>query len=143
MLFTLLLVLSVILWFFQSQRVYIERHPPPQVPLPGDRLFRIVYLEKHTEGSSTRLDLRHSDLTALDLSDKLDVLLSCTFDLTTRWPQILPAAFNPVEVMEDNKNPGLGIRELHARGITGKRVGIAVIDYPLLTRHAEYRLRDL
>ncbi len=141
LLFTLLLVLGTILWLIQSQGVYIERHPPPQGPSPGGRLFRIVYLEKPTDGSSARLDLRHSDLSALNLSDKLDVLLSCTFDSTTRWPPHLPAAFDPLEVMERNKDPGLGIRALHARGITGKGVGIAVIDYPLLTRHAEYRSR--
>ncbi len=141
LLLTTLLVLSAMLWFFQSREVVIERHPPPQDPSPGGRLFRIVYLEKLNPATSTRLDLRHCDLTALDLSDKLDVLLSCTFDSTTRWSPHLPAAFDPVVVMERNKNPGLGIRELHALGITGKGVGIAVIDYPLLTRHAEYRRR--
>jgi subtilisin family serine protease len=39
--------------------------------------------------------------------------------------------------------PGEEIRRLHARGITGRHVGIAIIDRPLLTRHEEFadRLR--
>jgi hypothetical protein len=41
------------------------------------------------------------------------------------------------------KNPGLGVRSLHQKGITGRGVGIAIIDNPLLTDHQEYvdRLR--
>jgi subtilisin family serine protease len=40
-------------------------------------------------------------------------------------------------------NPGEAVRRLHARGITGRHVGIAIIDRPLLTEHREYadRLR--
>ncbi len=40
-------------------------------------------------------------------------------------------------------NPGDEVRRLHTRGITGRHVGIAIIDRPLLTEHREYadRLR--
>jgi len=40
-------------------------------------------------------------------------------------------------------NPGEEVRRLHARGIAGRGVGIAIIDRPLLTEHHEYadRLR--
>lgn len=41
--------------------------------------------------------------------------------------------------MEEGKNPGLGIRELHEQGITGKGVRVAIIDQKLLTDHEEYR----
>jgi len=45
--------------------------------------------------------------------------------------------------MKLGKNPGLGVRTLHKSGITGKGVGVAIIDQPLLTEHQEYadRLR--
>jgi subtilisin family serine protease len=45
--------------------------------------------------------------------------------------------------METGKNPGLNVRALHERGITGKGVGIAVIDQNLLAGHEQYagRLR--
>ena len=39
--------------------------------------------------------------------------------------------------------PGDDIRVLHARGITGRHVGVAIVDRPLLTRHRDFadRLR--
>ena len=40
--------------------------------------------------------------------------------------------------IEIGKNPGLGIRSLHALGITGRGVGIAIIDQTLLVEHQEY-----
>jgi hypothetical protein len=41
--------------------------------------------------------------------------------------------------MEIGKNPGLGIRKLHENGITGKGIGIAIIDQALLVDHIEYK----
>jgi hypothetical protein len=48
-----------------------------------------------------------------------------------------------MRILELGKNPGLGVRSLHARGITGRGVGIAMIDQSLLVDHQEYadRLR--
>jgi subtilisin family serine protease len=40
--------------------------------------------------------------------------------------------------MELGKNPGLDIRQLHEQGITGRGVGIAIIDQTLLVDHQEY-----
>ena len=42
------------------------------------------------------------------------------------------------EVIESGKNPGLGIRSLHEKGITGKGVNVAIIDQNLITAHPEY-----
>src|SRR5581483_10485155 len=63
-----------------------------------------------------------------------------SFDSSTIWPQSarLPGAYDPARVMELGKDPGLGIRSLHARGITGRGIGIAIIDQPLLIDHQEY-----
>jgi hypothetical protein len=66
-----------------------------------------------------------------------------TFDDTTVWPETLPGGFSPDQVLELGRNPGLGVRRLHERGITGRGVGIGIVDMPLLVDHAEYagRLR--
>ena len=36
-------------------------------------------------------------------------------------------------------NPGLGIRNLHAQGITGKGITVAIIDHPMLLEHPEFQ----
>jgi hypothetical protein len=66
-----------------------------------------------------------------------------TFDTRTVWPAAdkLPAGFEPARLLEEGKNPGLGVRKLHAAGIDGKGVGIAIIDQPLLKDHEEYKDR--
>jgi hypothetical protein len=43
--------------------------------------------------------------------------------------------------MEIGKDPGLEMRALHTQGITGKGIGIAIIDQTLLVDHVEYRDR--
>ena len=53
----------------------------------------------------------------------------------------MPAGFDWQQIMEIGKNPGLGIRALHNQGITGKGVGIAIIDHTLLVDHVEYKDR--
>lgn len=42
------------------------------------------------------------------------------------------------EIMERGKNPGLGVRALHERGITGQGVSVAIIDQELLLEPPEY-----
>ncbi|MGE5458849.1 MAG: S8 family serine peptidase, partial [Methanobacterium sp.] len=86
-------------------------------------------------------DLLSYDLTDLDLSDRLNDLMNTDFDSKTKWPAKLPATFNPDEIMEMGKNPGLNLRKVHQKGVTGKGVNIAVIDQVLLTEHVEYKDR--
>lgn len=88
-------------------------------------------------------DFRGADLRDLDLSGLENALYRSDFDTNTRWPEALPEGFDPAQLLELGKNPGLGLRALHEQGITGKGVGIAVIDQTLLTEHREYgdRLR--
>lgn len=45
------------------------------------------------------------------------------------------------EVLERGKDPGLGIRDLHKQGITGKSVNVAIIDQNMLTDHPEFEDR--
>ncbi len=79
----------------------------------------------------------------LDLRDEAKILNTMIFDSLTEWPpgDKLPAGFNPDQLMEQGKTPGLGVRGLHEKGIDGRGVGIAIIDQPLLLGHQEYTSR--
>jgi len=44
-------------------------------------------------------------------------------------------------ILELGKDPGFNIRKLHKQGITGKGVGIAIVDNYLMTDHIEYKDR--
>jgi serine protease AprX len=84
--------------------------------------------------------LANISLVKLDVRDQMKFLNSMTFDTLTEWPEEdkLPPGFRPSEFMANAKNPGLGVRGLHAKGIDGTGVGIAIIDQPLLLGHIEY-----
>jgi len=118
-----------------------RRVPPPDNYSLRDKWFKQIYLEKFLSKSIKAVDLEHCDLSELDLTDKFDILINSSFDTKTRWPSELPEPFDPGLIMEAGKNPGLGLRGLHEMDITGKDVGIAIIDYALLTGHREYRRR--
>lgn len=85
------------------------------------------------------IDLRSQNFGGFDLTDELEGLLHADFDDRTKWPEILPQEFNYDEILALGRNPGLNLRELHNAGITGKGVGIAVIDQTLLVDHIEYK----
>lgn len=84
------------------------------------------------------LDLRSCNASALDLSGEEEALRSVTFNTATIWPEQLPAGFSPKELLELGKDPGLGVRELHEMGLTGKGVSIAIVDQALNLEHNEY-----
>ncbi len=120
----------------------IARHvPPADYYLLKDKWFKQIFLQKFLSNSIKAVNLEHCDLSELDLTDKFDILINSSFDTKTQWPTELPEPFNPDRILEVGKNPGLGLRELHKGGITGRNIGIAIIDYPLLTGHIEYRKR--
>jgi len=92
-------------------------------------------------------DLRGLDLSEKDLSsNSIEALKEADFDTATIWPEQdrLPDGFSPEKTIEDGKNPGLGIRELHEHGIDGRGVKVAIIDQSLsaengeLMPHSEY-----
>lgn len=94
-----------------------------------------------TSGQMWQVDLRSSDLSKLKLVDREKDLMYADFDSKTKWPSDLPKDFNIKTIMENGKNPGLNLKKLHEKGITGKNVGIAIIDQTLLTTHDEYKDR--
>ena len=88
-------------------------------------------------------DLRGADLRELDLTGLEEAAYRWDFDTRTQWPEKLPEGFDPARLLDLGKDPGLGLRALHGRGITGRGVGIAIIDQALPADHQEYgdRLR--
>ena len=79
-------------------------------------------------------------LANVDLRKHIELLEKMPFDSQTIWPESdkLPNGFNPEALLEEGKNPGLGIRSLHKLGIDGRGITIAIIDQPLLRNHIEY-----
>ncbi len=83
-----------------------------------------------------------TDLSHLDFSNlSKEQLLISWYDDDTKWPpsEKLPEGFNPEKLMEEGKNPGLGIKDLHKRGITGKGINVAIIDQKISSKHQEYK----
>jgi len=134
-------VISLLLIRITQGPFRIARHVPPNDYSLRDKWFKQIFLEKFLSNSINAANLEHCDLSALDLTNKFDILINSNFDTKTRWPTSLPEHFDPGWILEVGKNPGLGLRELHKGGVTGRNIGIAIIDYPLLTGHTEYRKR--
>lgn len=114
----------------------IERHPPV-----ADYSF--FYMDKTFEeimvpNYSGLYDLRSADLQDVDLSTYGAELNLAMFDSATIWPEKMPDGFDADKIMTLGKDPGRGVDTLHARGLTGKNMGIAIIDDYLLVDHIEY-----
>ena len=84
--------------------------------------------------------LENVSLARLDLRDRIAELKALPFDSLTEWPpaERMPAGFSPAALLTEGANPGLGVRALHAEGIDGRGVGIAIIDQPLVRDHIDY-----
>jgi len=117
-----------------SDLPYIVRTPPPEEP----RMRSLTSLPPYDLSTGTEINLRWCNLASLDLGEKLNDLLCSSFDSKTVWPEDLPEGFDPARIMELGKNPGLGVRSLHERGITGKGIGIGIVDFTLVVDHVEY-----
>ncbi len=89
----------------------------------------------------TGFRIMNEDISGVDLSKAGDKLPYIRFDNRVVFPDAdkLPEGFNPTQVLENGKDPGLGIKALHKRGITGRGVRVAIIDQPLDTEHVEYK----
>ena len=79
-------------------------------------------------------------LANVDLRDHQERIDKMPYDTRTQWPlpDRLPKGFDPQGRLEAGKTPGLGVRDLHAQGITGQGIGIVIIDQTLLQEHVEY-----
>jgi hypothetical protein len=125
----------------------IDRSPRPATlqdwaPWAGQTLTTTLEYDP-TSLDIWQIDYRTQDLSQLDLRSAVNDLLLAFFDDRTLWPPAgkMPIGFDPQRILKLGKDPGLGVRSLHARGTTGESVGIAMIDLPLLVDHQEYRDR--
>jgi serine protease AprX len=64
------------------------------------------------------------------------IIPTLSFNNKTVWPFFLSGYAGTV--LERGENPGLGIRGLHSRGLTGEGVTVAIIGQPLPLDHPEY-----
>lgn len=83
--------------------------------------------------------MRDSDLTNAKLNNSDEELNNCYFSTHTKWPKELTKDFNPNTILKLGKNQGLGINKLHAEGIDGRGINIAMIDSALLVDHEEFK----
>lgn len=83
-------------------------------------------------------DVKHYDLSGATITLDEQLLEHVSFDTETIWPDNLPSSFSPPSILENAKNPGLGIRTLHQFGIDGSGVSIAIIGPALYTEHLEF-----
>ena len=83
-------------------------------------------------------DVRFKDLSKLKLADRPPLPATLTFNLKTIWPTEMPPGGEPARLLADAMNPGLGVRNLHREGLTGKGVNVAIIDQPLYQDHPEF-----
>lgn len=122
--------------------MYNDRKPLPVVFLSNRG--PMIRLPEYDEANSRapKIDLRGYDLRDLIIGDdRAKDLENSIFNTNTKWPDDMPPSFNPEKAIELGKDPGLRIKELHNKGITGKSVSIAIIDQPLLIEHVEYKDR--
>jgi len=82
-------------------------------------------------------DVRQLSYTELNVPLDEALIKTLWFNQSTHWPD----AYRQVaqDILEKGKNPGLGIRQLHAQGITGKGIKVAIIDQNLLLDHPEFK----
>lgn len=87
-------------------------------------------------------DVRNKDLSRCTIKDQ-KVLRSLFFNQSTIWPDSskLPSDLTPEELMESAKYPGMQIKDLHDKEITGKNVHVAIIDQCMgkALDHPEYK----
>jgi hypothetical protein len=116
---------------------HLSRNPPPR----QDENWIVTTLPRYNPDKPWfSVDLSGGDASGLDLRDAAKALEQAEFDSHTIWPpkDRLPVNFDAAQVLELGKNPGLGLRKLHEQGMTGRGIGIGIIDHYLLTDHREY-----
>lgn len=86
-------------------------------------------------------DVFSTDISNIDLREAGDKIKYISFDDKTIFPSNdkMPSNFDPQAILESGKNPGLGIKNLHIKGITGKGVTVAIIDNALNIDHQEIK----
>jgi serine protease AprX len=93
-------------------------------------------VQDNHETLSPYQDVRWRDLQKFESQLNSSIIKTFVFNEKTVWPERY-AAYSKSLIMK-GKNPGLGIRELHQQGITGKGVAVAIIDQNICLDHPEF-----
>lgn len=83
-------------------------------------------------------DFCSMDLSQTDFSNDGHIIHTFSFDSRTVWPEKekMPPV-TPEEIMEQGKYLGMGLSELHQKGITGDNISVAVIGNPIAPEHVD------
>lgn len=125
----------------KSLGIVLHRSPADFSFRNNGRITEVPKYDPNSTDNPWQVDLRSMDVSKFDMTNALADLLYSSFDDKTIWPAQLPEGFSPERIMELGKNPGLAVAQLHKMGITGKGIGIAIIDQGLLVDHIEYKER--
>jgi serine protease AprX len=98
------------------------------------------FLTRRVEVVKPFADVRWCDLSHLDLRSRAGLVATLQFNQYTTWPlpPQMPEGTDGRTLMTKAMNPGLGVRELHRQGITGRGVNVAIIDYYTFADHPEF-----
>jgi len=81
-------------------------------------------------------DVRWCNLTKITAPLTFDLISTFWFNGETRFGTSNDIA---QATLEKGKNPGLGVRSIHKKGITGRGVNVAIIDQNLCLNHPEFK----
>ncbi len=125
----------------KSVELKITKHPRESIMLGNRGKLKELPVYDENDLNPFQIDFRGYDISQTDVvgEDYISSLKHSSFNTDTKWPEELPKGFEPQKIMEIGKKPGLNVRSLHKEGITGKGVGIAIIDQELLVDHVEYK----
>ncbi|HDR16544.1 MAG TPA: hypothetical protein ENN79_13895, partial [Desulfobacteraceae bacterium] len=125
----------------QKPRFYVLTRAPLETIVPEQPKTRTAFKEIVSIDSVAEYDdVRWKNLSRCNSTRIAKVLWTLNFNSDTVWPDPneFPSLKQPDKILKDAMNPGLRIRDLHARGVTGKGVNVAIIDQPLYLNHPEY-----
>lgn len=81
-------------------------------------------------------DVRWCDLTKIQAPLTFDLISTLWFNRDTIFGTFKDTG---QAILEKGKNPGLGVRSIHKKGITGRGVNVAIIDQNLCLNHPEFK----
>ena len=113
----------------------------PSARAVADNVIRVPNLDDKTVQLGAHDFVLNGDASGVDISKAGDLIKYMRFSNETTFPTTdkMPEGFNPEQVLQDGINPGLHIDDLHAAGITGKGITVAIIDQALNTEHVEIK----
>ena len=91
--------------------------------------------------SSYQVDLRGKNLQGFNLSDRIYDIEHSIFDNYTKWSEMKNIPYKPLQILNINADPGMNIKKIHKKGITGKGITIAIIDQYFTVDHLEFKNR--